>query len=73
MRCKSYRFNVIYSERQKNQTAPEVKEIKNKAALTYQDMKKFYDFDKYDTDYLTPVVRLFSSVAPSANISTSPI
>ena len=52
-------------EKAKNLVAKEVQELSAKIEQAHADMRKMYDIDRFDTDFLSEVNKLFSGNAPS--------
>lgn len=52
-------FKLIDSEKERTRAKDEVKELRGKIEQIQLEMKKLYDFEKFETDYLSGVVKLF--------------
>ncbi len=61
-----YEMVHVEIEKAKNLVAREVQELSAKIEQASTDMRKMYEFDMFDTDYLSEVNKLFSGVAPSS-------
>lgn len=54
-------FNLDCSEVQRNTKDQEMKEVQAKLDQAHQDFKKMWEFERFDTDYLSSINRLVAA------------